>query len=32
MPIYLVLVIKGCSFLEKFEQGTQNVLQRGALL
>jgi hypothetical protein len=32
MPIYLMLVIKGCSFLEKFEQGTQNVLQkRGAL-
>src|SRR5499425_1132782 len=29
-PIYLTLVIKGCSFLEKFEQGTQNVLQRGA--
>jgi hypothetical protein len=31
-PIYLTLVIKGCSFLEKFEQRTQNVLQRGALL
>src|SRR6516162_1002797 len=31
-PIYLALVIKGCSFLEKFEQRTQNVLQRGALL
>jgi hypothetical protein len=26
-PIYLTLVIKGCSFLEKFEQRTQNVLQ-----
>jgi hypothetical protein len=26
-----MLVIKGCSFLEKFEQGTQNVLQGGAL-
>src|SRR5258705_11558735 len=24
IPIYLVLVIKGCSFLEKFEYGTQN--------
>jgi hypothetical protein len=23
---------KGCSFLEKFEQRTQNLLQRGALL
>jgi hypothetical protein len=31
MPIYLMLVIKGCAFLEKFEQGTQNILQRGAL-
>jgi len=31
MPMYLMLVIKGCSFLEKFEQGTQNVLQRGGL-
>src|SRR5215475_11444711 len=30
IPIYLMLVIKGCSFLE-FEQRTQNVLQRGAL-
>src|SRR4030095_8522739 len=32
IPIYLVLVIKGCSLLEKFEYGTQNVLRRGALL
>src|SRR6266853_4409916 len=32
IPIYLVLVIKGCPFLEKFEYGTQNLLQRGALL
>src|SRR5580693_3160397 len=31
-PIYLTLVIKGCSFLERFEQRTQNVLQWGALL
>jgi hypothetical protein len=30
IPIYLTLVIKGPSFLEKFEQRTQNVLQRGA--
>src|SRR5215468_11704977 len=29
-PIYLTLVIKGCSFLERFEQRTRNVLQRGA--
>jgi len=28
IPIYLVLVIEGCSFLEKFEYGTQNLLQR----
>jgi hypothetical protein len=32
MPIYLTLVIIGCSFLKKCEQGTRNVLQRGALL
>jgi hypothetical protein len=32
IPIYLTLVIQGCSFPEKFEQGTQNLLQRGALL
>src|ERR1700757_3246827 len=31
IPIYLTLVIKGCSFPEKFEQRTQNVLQSGAL-
>ena len=29
---YLTLIMKGCSFLEKFEQGTQTVLQKGALL
>src|SRR6516162_8308942 len=27
IPIYLTLIIKGCSFPEKFEQRTQNVLQ-----
>jgi hypothetical protein len=32
LAIYLVLVIQGCSFLEKFEQGTQNVLQRAPSL
>src|SRR5467141_3735746 len=31
-PIYLVLVIKGCSFLVGNEPSTQNLLQRGALL
>src|SRR6516225_5659199 len=31
IPIYLTLVIKECSFPEKFEQRTQTVLQRGAL-
>src|SRR5215471_659607 len=31
IPIYLTLIIKGCSFPEKFEQRTHNVLQRGAL-
>src|SRR5450631_1696477 len=30
-PIYLVSVIKGCSFLEGFEVSTQTLLQRGAL-
>src|SRR5580692_1113478 len=33
MPIYLVLVIKGCSFLEGFEPNTHNPYsKRGALL
>src|SRR3984893_9254687 len=32
IPIYLVLVIKGCSFLDEVEPNTQNLLQkRGAL-
>src|ERR1700675_2738811 len=30
MPIYLVLVIKGCSFLEGFEPNTQNPTPKGA--
>src|SRR6266404_260759 len=30
MPIYLVLVIKGCSFLEGFEPNTQNLTPKGA--
>src|SRR5713101_2464853 len=29
MPIYLVLVIKGCSFLDEVEPNTQNLLQKG---
>src|SRR5258708_36296741 len=29
MPIYLVLVIKGCSFLEGLSTNTQNLLQKG---
>src|SRR5258707_8644036 len=29
MPIYLVLVIKGCSFLGGVEPNTQNLLQKG---
>src|SRR5271167_4147379 len=29
MPIYLVLVIKGCSFLEGFEPNTQNPTPKG---
>src|SRR5258707_8980300 len=30
MPIYLVPVIKGCSFLEGFEPNTQNLTPKGA--
>src|ERR1700733_6671220 len=30
IPIYLVLVIKGCSFLDEVEPNTQNLLQKGA--
>src|ERR1700676_1981667 len=29
IPIYLVLVIKGCSFLDEVEPNTQNLLQKG---
>src|ERR1700692_3927863 len=29
IPIYLVLVIKGCSFLEGLSTNTQNLLQKG---
>ena len=29
MPIYLVLVINGCSFLDEVEPNTQNLLQKG---
>jgi hypothetical protein len=31
MPIYLVLVIKGCSFLEGLSQALQTYSKRGAL-
>src|SRR6266481_7703954 len=29
IPIYWVLVIKGCSFLERLSTNTQNLLQKG---